>query len=176
MGLVPQDFSILLFADTVADECATADRDAGLAPGTALAELRALVPTVDAARHPRDLSEGQRLGLALSVVLARAPGCCAWTSRRGDSTTGPRPAWCRSCAGWPGRAGRSLLATHDVELVAEVADRVVLLSDGEVVDDGPVRRVVCSSPVFAPRCARVLAPAEWLTVAEVGTALAGSTP
>src|SRR5690606_41548544 len=33
-----------------------------------------------------------------------------------------------------------LLATHDVELAAEVADRVVILADGEVVTDGPDRK------------------------------------
>ena len=33
-----------------------------------------------------------------------------------------------------------LLATHDVELVAEVATRVLVIADGELVADGPDRR------------------------------------
>ena len=60
-----------------------------------------------------------------------------------------------------------MLATHDVELVAKVADRVVVLAEGEVVADGPARDVVCHSPVFAPQVAKVLAPEPWLTVDEV---------
>jgi len=65
-----------------------------------------------------------------------------------------------------------LLATHDVELAAEVADRVVILADGEVVTDGPAREVLASSPAFAPQVTKVLLPQTWLTVAEVAGALA----
>ena len=66
-----------------------------------------------------------------------------------------------------------VLATHDVELAATVADRTVVLADGEVVSDGPSREVVVSSPAFAPQVAKVLAPLPWLTVAEVAASLAG---
>jgi energy-coupling factor transporter ATP-binding protein EcfA2 len=60
-----------------------------------------------------------------------------------------------------------VLATHDVEVVAEVADRAIVLAEGEVVADGPAREVVVHSPVFAPQVAKVMAPEPWLTVAEV---------
>jgi energy-coupling factor transport system ATP-binding protein len=66
-----------------------------------------------------------------------------------------------------------LLATHDVELVAEVADRVLVLADGELVSDGPTADVVVSSPAFAPQVAKVLAPQRWLTPAAVANALGG---
>ncbi len=63
--------------------------------------------------------------------------------------------------------GRSVLvATHDVEFVAQVADRVVVLAEGEVVSSGPVRRVVAESPAFAPQVTKVLG-APWLRVDEV---------
>jgi energy-coupling factor transport system ATP-binding protein len=39
------------------------------------------------------------------------------------------------------------------------------------VADGPARQVVAHSPVFAPQVAKVLAPAAWMTVAEVGQGL-----
>jgi energy-coupling factor transport system ATP-binding protein len=69
--------------------------------------------------------------------------------------------------------GRSvLLSTHDVEFVADVAHRVVVMADGEVVADGPTSRVVVGSPAFAPQVAKVLAPEHWLTVDEVRAALA----
>jgi energy-coupling factor transport system ATP-binding protein len=41
-----------------------------------------------------------------------------------------------------------LLATHDVELVAEVASRVVLLGDGRIVADGGPRTVLSGSLTF----------------------------
>ena len=58
-----------------------------------------------------------------------------------------------------------MLATHDVELAAEVSARTVVLADGEIVADGPSRDVVTQSPVFAPQVAKVLAPLPYLTVA-----------
>ncbi len=71
-------------------------------------------------------------------------------------------------------AGHAIvLATHDVELVAEVADRVVILAEGEVVADGPTSHVVTSSPMFAPQVSKILAPASWLTVDQVAAAITG---
>jgi energy-coupling factor transport system ATP-binding protein len=67
-----------------------------------------------------------------------------------------------------------VLATHDVELAARVADRAIVLADGQVIADGPARQVVCHSPVFAPQVAKILAPDEWLTVEEVRAALEGT--
>jgi len=64
-----------------------------------------------------------------------------------------------------------VLATHDVELAAEVASRVVILADGEVVADGPTSQVVTSSPMFAPQVSKVLSPQPWLTVGQVQRAL-----
>lgn len=64
-----------------------------------------------------------------------------------------------------------VLATHDVELAAELAHRVVLLAEGEVIADGATAEVVVSSPSFAPQVTKILAPRPWLTVAQVREAL-----
>ena len=64
-----------------------------------------------------------------------------------------------------------LISTHDVEFVATVAGRVIVLADGEVVADGPTSDVIGSSPMFAPQVAKVLAPAGWLTVDQVAEGL-----
>ena len=64
-----------------------------------------------------------------------------------------------------------IVATHDVEFVALAADRAVVLSQGEVIAQGPAREVVCHTPVFAPQVAKVLSPMQWLTVDEVAEVL-----
>lgn len=171
VGMVPQEPGDLLYADTVDEECAQADHDAGVSPGTALAVFADLVPGVDPATHPRDLSEGQRLALALAVVLAgRPPVVLLDEPTRGLDYPGKARLVhvLRSLAA-DGHA--VLLATHDVELAATVTDRTVVLAEGEIVSDGPSREVVVSSPAFAPQVAKVLAPAPWLTVDEVAQAL-----
>jgi energy-coupling factor transport system ATP-binding protein len=64
-----------------------------------------------------------------------------------------------------------VVCTHDVEFVASAADRVIVLAEGEIVADGPTAEVVVASPAFAPQVAKILAPAAWLTVREVASAL-----
>ncbi|MER5581583.1 ATP-binding cassette domain-containing protein [Streptomyces asoensis] len=172
VGLVPQEPRDLLYADTVAAECAAADRDAGAAPGTCRALVSELLAGVTDDTHPRDLSEGQRLTLALAVVLtARPPLLLLDEPTRGlDYAAKARlVAVLRGLAA----AGHAIvLATHDVELAAELAHRVVLLAEGEVIADGPTAQVVVSSPSFAPQVTKILAPQEWLTVTQVREALA----
>ncbi|MBW5249776.1 MULTISPECIES: ABC transporter ATP-binding protein [Streptomyces] len=173
VGLVPQEPRDLLYADTVAAECAAADADAGAAPGSCRALVSELLPGVADATHPRDLSEGQRLALALALVLtARPPLLLLDEPTRGlDYAAKARLVGVLRTLAAEGHA--IVLATHDVELAAELAHRVVILADGEVVADGPTPEVVVSSPAFAPQIAKILAPQEWLTVSQVREALGG---
>ncbi len=171
VGLVPQEPRDLLYADTVAAECAAADADAGAAPGTCRALVSELLPGVADGTHPRDLSEGQRLTLALAVVLTgRPPLLLLDEPTRGlDYAAKARLVTHLRSLAADGHA--IVLATHDVELAAELAHRVVIVADGEVVADGPTAEVVVSSPAFSPQVAKILAPQHWLTVEQVEEAL-----
>jgi energy-coupling factor transport system ATP-binding protein len=175
VGLVPQEPRDLLYADTVAAECAAADRDAQAAPGTCRALVTRLLPGVADTVHPRDLSEGQRLALALAVVLTARPPLLLLDEPTRGLDYGAKTrlvAVLRELAA----AGHALvLATHDVELAAEIAHRVVLLAEGEVIADGPTAEVVVSSPSYAPQVTKILAPQRWLTVTQVRRALGEGT-
>lgn len=171
VGLVPQEPADLLEASTVAEECRASDRDARCDAGTTRALLALMAPDIQDSTHPRDLSEGQRLLLVLCIILAaRPPLLLLDEPTRGlDYPTKARLASVLSDLATAGHA--ILLATHDVELVAELADRVVILADGDVVADGGTAHVVTSSPMFAPQVAKILSPQEWLTVAQVSRAM-----
>ncbi|MFD9632712.1 ATP-binding cassette domain-containing protein, partial [Streptomyces violascens] len=171
VGLVPQEPRDLLYANTVAAECTAADEDAGAAPGSCRDLVTALLPGVRDDTHPRDLSEGQRLALALAIVLTgRPPLLLLDEPTRGlDYAAKARLVEVLRALASEGHA--IVLATHDVELAAELAHRVVIVAGGEVVADGPTAEVVVSSPAFAPQVAKVLAPQHWLTVPQVREAL-----
>ncbi|MFG2469442.1 ABC transporter ATP-binding protein [Streptomyces canus] len=171
VGLVPQEPRDLLYADTVAAECRAADTDARTTPGTCRALVDDLLPGVTDDTHPRDLSEGQRLALALAVVLAaRPPLLLLDEPTRGlDYAAKARLVDLLRELAATGHA--IVLATHDVELAAELAHRVILLAEGEVIADGPAADVITSSPSFAPQVSKILAPQRWLTVAQVRRAL-----
>jgi energy-coupling factor transport system ATP-binding protein len=172
IGYVPQEPSDLLYGQSVEEECALADHDNGLQPGTTLNLARRLLPEINATTHPRDLSEGQRLILVLAIVLTTSPkllildeptrGLDYQSKERLISILRERSSMSSSAV---------LLATHDVELVAELAQRVLFIADGELVSDGDVRDVLTASLPFAPQVSKIFAPSKWLTVGEVVDAL-----
>ncbi|MET9567989.1 ATP-binding cassette domain-containing protein [Streptomyces virginiae] len=171
VGLVPQEPRDLLYADTVAAECAAADSDAGAPPGTCRDLVAGLLPGVPGDVHPRDLSEGQRLALALALVLTGRPALLLLDEPTRGLDYAAKARLIEILRGLAADGHAVVLATHDVELAAELADRVVILAGGEVVADGPTAEVVVSSPAFAPQVAKVLAPGHWLTVRQVAEAL-----
>ncbi|NXY99332.1 ATP-binding cassette domain-containing protein, partial [Streptomyces sp. BR123] len=175
-GLVPQEPRDLLYADTVAAECAAADADAGAAPGTCRGLVSALLPEVADGTHPRDLSEGQRLALALALVLTSRPALLLLDEPTRGLDYAAKARLIGILRGLAAEGHAIVLATHDVELAAELAHRVVILAGGEIVADGPTAEVVVSSPAFAPQVAKILAPGHWLTVPEVAAALAAAAP
>jgi len=174
IGYVPQEPGDLLCAESVTAECALADKDADLEPGTTAALLQRLAPGINLECHPGDLSEGQRLSLVLALVLAAQPPLLLLD----EPTRGldyPAKARLGDILRTLRAAGTAvLMSTHDVELVAEVADEVVILADGEVVAAGPTPQIVTASPIFAPQVAKIMAPDQFLTVTEVSAALAAS--
>lgn len=169
IAYVPQDPTDLFYSETVAKECAATDRDLGQPAGSAYRRLLDLVETVDPQTHPRDLSAGQQLALALAIQLGTAPDVVLLDEpTRGLDYPG-KVAFGRWLDMLAERGCSILLATHDVELVAVAGDRVIVLADGEVVTDADVRTALTSSPAFAPQVQKVLAPLPVLTVEEACT-------
>jgi energy-coupling factor transport system ATP-binding protein len=170
VAYVPQDPGSMLFAPTVRGEVETTPRLLGRAdPGGAARWLDALGLTELAARHPRSLSSGQRQRVALAAVaVGGAPTLLLDEPTRGIDPPS-RAALERAIEAHAAGGGTVVIATHDVELAARCASRVVVLGDGDVVADGPAREVLAGS-LFAPQVLRVLPP--FLTVAEVEAALA----
>ena len=70
------------------------------------------------------------------------------------------------------RAGGTtiLLATHDVELAAQIADNALILEEGEVVANGPTRDVMLQNPHFASQVSRLFSDPALITVDDVSSA------
>jgi energy-coupling factor transport system ATP-binding protein len=63
------------------------------------------------------------------------------------------------------------IATHDVELVAELNANVIILSAGEIIAAGPARSVLTESVSFTPQISRTFAPINLLTIKEAVDAI-----
>ena len=167
VGLVPQTAADLLYLETVAEECAAADRGTGLTErGECRALLDLMVPEIPDDMHPRDLSEGQRLALALAVVLVGRPPLLLLDEPTRGLDYAAKAALAGILRELADEQHAVLVATHDVEFAAQAADEVMVLAEGEVVSSGPTRRVLTESPAFAPQVSKILG-AGWLRVDEV---------
>jgi energy-coupling factor transport system ATP-binding protein len=163
VGLVPQQAADLLYLETVDEECAAGG------PETR-AILDALAPGIPGDQHPRDLSEGQRLALALALVLAARPPVVLLDEPTRGLDYRAKRVLAETLRRLAVEGRTVVVSTHDVEFTALAADEVVVLAEGEVVSSGPVRRVVAESPAFAPQVTKVLGP-PWLRVDEVTEAI-----
>jgi energy-coupling factor transporter ATP-binding protein EcfA2 len=159
VGLLPQSASDLLYLETVDEECA--------AGGEGTRELLdSFVPGIPGDRHPRDLSEGQRLALALALVLVGEPPVVLLDEPTRGLDYAAKRALARSLRAMADAGRAVLVSTHDVEFVALVADHVVVMAAGETVSSGPTAQVLAESPAFAPQVMKVLGP-PWLRVDEL---------
>ena len=170
VGLVPQTASDLLYLETVAAECATADQQAKATAGACRTWLDRLAPGLPDDRHPRDLSEGQRLALVLAIVLTSRPRVIALDEPTRGLDYAGKHQLAQIVRTLTADGHAVVLATHDVEFVAQIADRVAVLAEGEVVSAGAAADVLAESPAFAPQVTKVLG-APWLTVDQVAAAI-----
>jgi polar amino acid transport system ATP-binding protein len=107
------------------------------------AELLALVGLADkAGAYPRQLSGGQQQRVAIARALAQQPGVILFdepTSALDPELVGEVLAVIKELA----TSGTTLIVvTHEIGFAREVADQVVFLDGGRIVEQGPPERVI----------------------------------
>lgn len=91
----------------------------------ALALLHELNPEIDSEAHPRDLSEGEKLSLALAIALSRSPALLILD----EPTRGLDFATKRSLTSLlSATTSAVLMASHEADLVSELAAQVIDMS------------------------------------------------
>ncbi len=167
VGYVPQDPGALLFSDTVRQELEFTRRAHDLPAADARHWLNELGLLGLGDRYPRELSVGQRQRVALAAILVAEPTVLLLD----EPTRGVDPQEKKLLAAFlrtQAQQGRTvLMATHDVELAAECAQRVIILGEGQVVVDGPAREVMSQSAVFASQVNKLFRDPRLLTVEDV---------
>jgi energy-coupling factor transport system ATP-binding protein len=180
VGYLPQDPNSLLFADTVMEELWFTLRNHGYEPGSNPAklpidpgELLAQLGIAELAdAYARDLSVGQRQRVALAAITVVKPQALLLDEPTRGLDYGAKAQLSDLLMGWR-NAGMGIgLVTHDVELAAAIADRVVLMSQGEIIAQGAPAAVLGASPLFAPQIARLFPETGWLTPEDVFRQLA----
>jgi energy-coupling factor transport system ATP-binding protein len=137
IAYLPQNPSVLLHRATVRSEVAWTLRRAHSA-GAADSVLGELGLGAVAGRDPRDLSTGQRQRAALACVLAGSPSLALLDEPTRGMDDAARRSLIAAVARIVERGGSAVVATHDQELVAAVATRVVELRDGAAREPAPL--------------------------------------
>jgi len=164
VGYVPQNPGSLLFADTLRDELDFTRRSHGLTTGDYDDLLSSLSLEDHADSYPRDLSGGERQRAAMAAILVADPDVILLDepTRGLDYYQKRGLAHFLSTKQQEGKA--IIMSTHDVELVAQSADRVVIMGDGQIVVDGPARKVMSKSMVFSSQISKLFHDERFLTV------------
>jgi energy-coupling factor transport system ATP-binding protein len=170
VGYLPQDPNALLFADTVLQELFITLRNHGQAahpPIAPYALLQRLGLADKEGAYPRDLSAGERQRVALGAVTVTRPGALLLDEPTRGLDYAAKRTLVELLRGWRDEGMAILLVTHDVELAATAADRVLLMSQGQIIAAGDPAQVLGSSPLFAPQVARLFPGSGWLTPDDV---------
>ncbi len=153
-GFVPQNAGAMLFSDTVQEEIAFTRRSHHLpADGREVLEAFELMPLAE--QYPWDLSVGERQRVAIAAFLAAEPELLLLDEPTRGLDYRQKAALTSILRRHRAAGHAALVVTHDVELVAAIANRMVILEDGQVVAEGPTSAIMQRYPRFASQISRL---------------------
>ena len=175
IGYVFQNPDHQFVTDRVWDEVAYGLTVRGIAPGTIAERVGEMLRLVDLERYrdrsPFSLSLGERRRLSVATMLVLEPKLLVLD----EPTIGQDYERAQMLMGLMARLRERfgttiLMITHDVRLVAEWADRALVISRGSLLFDGTPAAMFADKPVLAD--AGLLAP----PIFDIGEGLAAAWP
>lgn len=142
VGTVFQNPDDQLFMSTVYEDVAFGPQNQGLKPEDVKARTEKALIDVEALslqnKPPYRLSGGEKRRVAIATVLAMSPDILVLD----EPTTGLDALGRRQLISLlKGLDHTRILATHDLELVLELCERVIVLHQGRVAADGPAAEI-----------------------------------
>jgi cobalt/nickel transport system ATP-binding protein len=152
VGVVFQDSDDQLFMPTVFDDVAFGPLNMGLPPDEVEKRVASALATVGsshlAARPPYRLSEGEKKAVAIASVLSMAPAIMVMDEPSSNLDQHARRALINLLRTFE---HTKVIATHDLDLAADLCERVIVLDEGSVAADDSVRNVFGNRDLLA-RC------------------------
>jgi cobalt/nickel transport system ATP-binding protein len=153
VGVVFQRSEDQLFAPTVLDDVMFGPLNLGMSPEEARAAAQEALQAVGASdlarKLPNYLSGGQKRLVSIAGILAMKPRIMALDEPTSDLDPVHSALIEQLIVEFKERFGISVvIATHDLELAARIADRVCLVRDGAVFAEGSPREVFYDTPLI----------------------------
>lgn len=137
IGMIFQDADDQLFSPSVWDDVAFGPQNLGLSPEQIDARVGEALLTAGvlelAQRTPHHLSAGEKRMVAIAGVLAMRPRLMIYDEPSASLDIRSRR---RLIQYLQASSETQLIASHDLEFILEVCDRVVLLDGGRLIADG----------------------------------------
>lgn len=131
-ALLPQNPKALLVAETVRDELMEWASTCGYDEVAAREQTARLGLAGLEARHPYDLSGGQRQLLALAKLLLIGPELLLLDEPTKGLDLASRRIIARALCEHANAGGTVIMATHDLDFAEQVSDDVAMMFDGEI--------------------------------------------
>jgi len=169
IGYLPQDPNALLYADTVIDELRiTLDNhhlnEIEYNPDQLLCTLRIAEKSES---YPRDLSGGEKQRVAIGAVTVTRPLVILLDEPTRGLDYRAKQDLISLVKTWSNRGTAILLVTHDVELAANIADRIVIIDSGEIKLTGKPVDLLEKTPIFNPEISQLFPGTGVLTLQDV---------
>ena len=176
IAYLPQNPAALLHRESVRAEIEWTARRVRNGPDRAinspLVEVLGLSAIVD--RDPRDLSSGQRQRAAIAAVLCGTPATVLLDEPTRGMDGAARAGLAIAVRQLAAAGASVVIASHDSDLVATTADRVLVLENGGVVDRGAPQRALSGSGPHATQLGRLFPSPGPVTVEAVAALLTGA--
>lgn len=170
VSILPHQPIDLLLEPSVAECCSANDKRRGLNAGSTYARLVTLAgDQIDPASHPREISEGERLQVALALCIASGPTVLLLDEPTRGLDQVLRARLVEQIRVLASEGCAVVVATHDLDWAAEVCDRGYLLDAGRVIAADRIELLLSQSRLMAPTVARVFWP---LPIVNISAALA----
>jgi len=159
VGYVFQNPNDHLFADSVEDEIAFSLRNRGVDESEITKAVEQMLNEFELTRYrksyPRNLSGGERQRVALASVLVGQPEVIVLDEPTRGMDYVLKKKLINYLDDYRRQGNTVIMVSHDVETIAECAERVVLLSEGRVVVEGSKREVLAKALLFSPQINRL---------------------
>lgn len=143
VGFLFQDPDDQLFCPTVREDVAFGPLNLGLSQSEAAQRVKESLALVGMSgyedRSTLRLSVGERKRVCLAGVLACRPSMLALDEPFSNLDPRARRQLARILQAFP---GGQIIATHDLDFIVELCDRVLILDQGRLRADGPTREVL----------------------------------
>jgi cobalt/nickel transport system ATP-binding protein len=149
VGFMFQDPDDQLFCPTVREDVAFGPLNLGLGRDEVLARVESSLQQVGLVgyefRSTLQLSVGEKRRVCLAGVLACQPDVLALDEPFTNLDPRARRSLIEILREFP---GSQVIATHDLDLVVELCDQVIVLDEGQVRATGAVREILSDAPLM----------------------------